>query len=142
MAGVDPIDDHAAAALLPPIDSLNVWSLISGHNLTSPRVEWPITPFGEDTKREGCSVGRVPKWADNALVHKYWHGGRDAAYMADGRYKLLVGKIRQAGWCGQVHPNISTTWNSFETIENCSYPGKLGACSMFSMTKANTTICL
>ena len=46
--------------------------------------------------------------------------------MADGRYKLLVGKIRQAGWCGQVHPNISTTWNSFETIENCSYPGKLG----------------
>ncbi len=37
LAGVDPTDESAAKAKLPPIDSLNMWPLISGENLTSPR---------------------------------------------------------------------------------------------------------
>ena len=43
-------------------------------------------------------------------------------------WKLLVGDVRQAGWCGQVHPNASSPWDSFETIEHCTVPsrGKLG----------------
>ena len=76
---------------MPPIDSLNVWSLISGQNLTSPRVEWPITPFAEDTKR-GCQSGLI------ALVRKCWHGGRDAAYLVDGRYKLRKDKTSWLVW--------------------------------------------
>ena len=43
LAGVDPTDEKAAEAKLPPIDSLNVWPLISGQNTTSPRTDIPIT---------------------------------------------------------------------------------------------------
>jgi arylsulfatase B len=39
LAGVDPTDTRAAAAGLPPIDSLNLWPLLSGANPTSPRTE-------------------------------------------------------------------------------------------------------
>ena len=43
LAGVDPTDERAAAAKLPPIDSLNMWPLISGQNSTSPRTDVPIS---------------------------------------------------------------------------------------------------
>ena len=43
LAGVDPIDDRAAKANLPPIDSLSVWPLISGQNSSSPRMDIPIS---------------------------------------------------------------------------------------------------
>jgi arylsulfatase A-like enzyme len=43
LAGVDPTDYVAAAGKLPPIDSLNVWPLISGQNSTSPRTEIPVS---------------------------------------------------------------------------------------------------
>ena len=94
LAGVPPHDARAAAAGLPPIDSHNVWPLITGDNATSPRYEWPITPMGEDLAR--CDTGG------------------DAAYMAEGRYKLIYGKIMQSGWCGQVHPNVTAPWDSFD----------------------------
>ena len=42
LAGVDPADAKAAAAGLPPIDSLDLWPLITGANSTSPRTEVPI----------------------------------------------------------------------------------------------------
>ena len=42
LAGVDPTDTQAATANLPPIDSLNMWPLISGQNVTSPHVDIPI----------------------------------------------------------------------------------------------------
>ena len=41
LAGVDPTDERAAKANLPPIDSMNMWPLISGQNSTSPRVDIP-----------------------------------------------------------------------------------------------------
>ena len=43
LAGVDPTDTQAAKANLPPIDSLNMWPLISGQNSISPRVDIPIS---------------------------------------------------------------------------------------------------
>ena len=43
LAGVDPTDTAAAKANLPPIDSLNMWPLISGQNSTSPRVDIPVS---------------------------------------------------------------------------------------------------
>lgn len=46
------------------------------------------------------------------------HGG-DAAYVSY-PYKLLVGLVRQNGWPGQVHPNASNVWDSFEDVANCS----------------------
>ena len=43
LAGVDPTDEEAAKAKLPPIDSLDVWPLISGQNTTSPRTDIPTS---------------------------------------------------------------------------------------------------
>ena len=43
LAGVDPTDFQAGKASLPPIDSLNMWPLISGQNSTSPRLDVPIS---------------------------------------------------------------------------------------------------
>ena len=43
LAGVDPTDERAAKAKLPPIDSLNMWPLISGQNSTSPRTDITLT---------------------------------------------------------------------------------------------------
>jgi arylsulfatase I/J len=37
IAGLDPTDHWAAESGLPPIDSLNVWPMLSGKNVTSPR---------------------------------------------------------------------------------------------------------
>jgi hypothetical protein len=73
-------------------------------NSTSPRDEWPITPFGEDLKREDC--------------------GGDAAYMAEGRYKLIVGRVYQSGWNGQFHPNVSQPWDTFDKASTayCTLP--------------------
>lgn len=42
LAGVDPEDPKAKAAGLPPIDSLDMWPLLSGQNATSPRTEYFI----------------------------------------------------------------------------------------------------
>ena len=51
LAGVSAVDMKAAGATppLPPVDSINLWPLISGNVTASPRVEWALTPFGEDT---------------------------------------------------------------------------------------------
>jgi len=43
LAGVDPTDTKAAAANLPPVDSMDMWPLISGQNSTSPRVDIPVS---------------------------------------------------------------------------------------------------
>ena len=45
LAGVDPTDKKAAKAKLPPIDSMNMWPLISGENSTSPRTDIPVSNF-------------------------------------------------------------------------------------------------
>jgi len=39
LAGVDPTDEKAAKANLPPIDSLNMWPYLSGQVDASPRKE-------------------------------------------------------------------------------------------------------
>ena len=62
LAGVDPADEKASAANLPPIDSLNVWPLISGQNLTSPRTDIPVsntTLIGGDYKILTGTVGHA-----------------------------------------------------------------------------------
>ena len=39
LAGVDPTDEKAAAAGLPPVEGFDLWPLLSGANSTSPRTE-------------------------------------------------------------------------------------------------------
>jgi len=43
IAGVDPTDHWAADSGLPPIDSLDVWPMLSGQNFTSPRESILVT---------------------------------------------------------------------------------------------------
>ena len=43
LAGVDPKDEAAAAAKLPPVDSLDMWPLVSGQTSTSPRTDIHIS---------------------------------------------------------------------------------------------------
>jgi arylsulfatase A-like enzyme len=52
LAGVDPTDEWAARSGLPPIDSLNMWPLLSGSTTSSPRQHFLVT--------------------ENALVHGQW----------------------------------------------------------------------
>ena len=42
MAGVDPTDEAAAKAKLPPVDSMNMWPYISGKTDESPRKDVPV----------------------------------------------------------------------------------------------------
>ena len=71
LAGVaDPTDHEAAAAGLPPIDSLDLWPLLSGANRTSPRRELPIgdtsalLPHGDGR----TLVGGLIRWPHKLLV--------------------------------------------------------------------------
>ena len=93
LAGASP-DDGA----VPAVDSLDVWEAIAGDG-ASPRVEWVQTPLGENATRAT-------------------HGG-DACYFSK-PYKLLVGSVRQNGWPGQVHPNVSVAWDSFADVLDCA----------------------
>ena len=43
IAGVNQVDEKAAKAKLPPVDSYNMWPLISGQTTTSPRTEIPAS---------------------------------------------------------------------------------------------------
>ena len=61
LAGVDATDARAAAANLPPVDSMDMWPLLSGQNTTSPRMDVPIsneTLISGDYK---ILVGDVPQ---------------------------------------------------------------------------------
>ena len=51
-------DARAAAAGLPPLDSLDLWPLLSGANATSPRVEVPLGPAALVTARWKLLLGR------------------------------------------------------------------------------------
>ena len=89
LAGVDPTDERAAAAGLPPIDGLDVWPLISGANATSPRT---ILAVGSDGVEANLPAGtRV-----------------QAVIRADG-YKLMIGETGQNIWQGEYYPNASTS---------------------------------
>jgi len=62
VAGVpDPTADPVAAAGgIPPIDGLDMWPLISGNNLTSPRTEIPVTRNALISGQYKYLVGQLP----------------------------------------------------------------------------------
>ena len=72
LAGVDPTDRWAAASGLPPIDSLDMWPLLSGRNATSPRTsvlvtrdllvhqEWKLVRGGTDMVEAAWGGVRYP----------------------------------------------------------------------------------
>jgi arylsulfatase I/J len=101
LAGVDAFDARAAAAGLPPIDSLNLWPLLSGANATSPRTEIVL---GIPTISSALSIGD-PYLGVQGLIR------------ADG-YKLLIGQTHQNVWTSAHYPNASTKWAN--TAADCA----------------------
>jgi len=92
LAGVDPTDHRAEQAGLPPIDSFNMWPMLSGQNSTSPRTEIPLGHVG--------SID-LPLAADaNTTVQG----------LIQGDWKLLIGNVYQSIWQGPLYPNASTAW--------------------------------
>ena len=91
LAGVDMTDKRAAAANLPPVDSLDMWPLISGETTTSPRTEIH------------ASV--------NALI--------------SGDFKILAGKMEQAGWTGPQYPNNTNPSGGIDASVDCGSIGCL-----------------
>jgi arylsulfatase I/J len=91
IAGVDPVDKKAAAANLPPVDSLNMWPLISGESPTSPRTDI------------------------YASIHA----------MISGDYKILLGRMEQAGWTGPQYPNQTNPNGGISASVNCGDTGCL-----------------
>lgn len=82
LAGVKHLTDTRAARFsMPPIDSMNMWPLISGVNATSPRTEIPL------------SVGP----------------GVTSAAVIRGRYKVIRGRTGASYFSGPRHPNASAT---------------------------------
>ena len=49
------------------------------------------------------------------------------------RYKVILGDVRQAGWCGQVHPNVSLPWDSFGTVLKCTDASRGKPCCLFDV---------
>ena len=99
LAGVDPTDHRAAAAGLPPIDSLNMWPLISGANSTSPRTE---IVAGSDSSE--CNFG---------------NGTTVQALVRSDGWKLIIGSLGQNVWSGPISPN-GTQWD--DVPYHCGIP--------------------
>jgi len=104
LAGVDPTDERAAAAGLPPVDGLNVWPVLSGANKTSGR-RLQFLGSSDDSPDKG-----------NTIV-------QGVIRVADG-YKLLLGDNNPAFWQGPTFPNASSLGNF--TNLSCGDPDATG----------------
>ena len=85
LAGLDPADVKAATSQprLPPVDSKDLWPLISGANDTSPHAELPVSP--------------------DVLIH---------FVSRNSTLKLITGVVGgNAGWMGPTYPNASSPDN-------------------------------
>eukprot|EP00054_Salpingoeca_dolichothecata_P026650 m.191866 g.191866 ORF g.191866 m.191866 type:complete len:326 (-) comp25724_c0_seq10:103-1080(-) len=94
LAGVDPTDQKAKAAGLPPIDSLNMWPLVSGQNMTSPRTIIPLGTPGSHPMVVGDSPEVTVRGTAGALIV--------------GDYKIIVGTVCNSVWGGLYYPNATT----------------------------------
>ena len=96
LAGQDPTDTVAAASGLPPVDSLDVWPMLSGVNMTSPRENVGIIVTKE------------------LLVLGNW------------KYALPGTKMIESQWGGPAYPNASTATDPIsEHSFNCPPTGCL-----------------
>jgi arylsulfatase I/J len=91
LAGVDPTDKKAAAAGLPPHDSINMWPLLSGQVTTSPRKE--------------LELGSAHMNHHTTVAGLIW-----------GQHKILTGKVTSPFWTGPVYPNTTVTPGGKGTI--------------------------
>jgi hypothetical protein len=109
IAGLDATDKEAAAAGLPPLDSVDQWAYLSGASATAPRTTLPI----------GSTGNPHDTWASKNDVQV--HGFIEAT---DGKlWKLLVGGITNNIWQGPEYPNATTAKqvDSNTLIHDCGF---------------------
>ena len=164
LAGVSIVDEPAQRAGLPPVDSLDLWPMLSGQNLTSPRKEILFTPLkglqppptpdmlddfdgpvahwveqlsGEEQTPPACDPWAVNGPRCDALNSH----GNDLLdpMMISGRYKLMLGVVDQCWWQGPQYPNGSVTWDTHATWVNCTTASKK-AC-LFDIIADPTGVC-
>lgn len=103
LAGVDPFDHKANTSIppLPPVDSLDMWPLISGQtDGASPRTEVPVT--------------------QGVLLH--FNGSSSAGPI----WKLMIGSHQAAGWMSPTYPNSTSPANDpFQQTYDCGATGCL-----------------
>lgn len=105
LAGVDPHDDRAAAAGLPPVNGLDVWPVLSGANASSGR-RMQFLGSSDGTPGVGATVVQ-------------------GVIRAQDGYKLLLGDVNPAFWQGPTFPNASSGGN-FSSLA-CGDPEAKGA---------------
>ena len=136
LAGVDPTDHAAAAAGLPPIDSANLWPLLSqGSDLHTapPRSEVVI---GETTALSPNGDGRT--LVGGLLQQEGPHGGGEVATGGQKLYKLLLGApdrkftIDQYVRTGPSWPNASSRLVPLSHFKTCGRDAVSGC--LFELT--------
>eukprot|EP00937_MAST-01D_sp_MAST-1D-sp2_P004148 g4148.t1 len=115
IAGGDPTDHRAAAAGLPPIDSVNHWPHLTGRSSVPPRTHIPLGSCADAPDADAfCQTRGHQQTTVNSVV----------AYLGEGEqralWKLLVGRIPLGGWTGPKYPN--GTGASTPTV-GCGTPG-------------------
>ena len=145
-AGVDPTDHRAAAAGLPPIDSVDHSAMIMGTNLSHARLELPIGTEPRASTNAGAkpcgsyhpSSDRWSRRMNRALGrHGYplmFQGGGPPPAANDtcttlsgliwdegkaGLWKLLTGDVQQDMFTGPHYPNSSTDEVSNNFVGHC-----------------------
>ena len=122
LAGAETTDHRAAAAGLPPVDSINLWPYLSGKVSHSPRRQVQI---GSTTCEQPAKPGCINKWGwgdVRTVVQGLIEDRGDA-----GVWKLLIGRNPMNGWQGPYYPNKTTpahAW-SFNEVYDCGETGCL-----------------
>lgn len=81
LAGIDPTDKRAEKAGLPPIDSLNMWPMISGQNSTSPRTQIHVdnyTLIDGDYKLFNGTILQFASWGGSIFPNATSNGSLQA----------------------------------------------------------------
>lgn len=99
LAGVDPTDERATAHDLPPIDSVDQSGILLGTASSSLRVD--IVLGGVLTKGSNSNPRAI-------ISSRAGVAGESAAATPPKLYKLLLGSIPFATWCGPRYPNASS----------------------------------
>jgi len=97
LAGADPTDHAAAAAGLPPVDSINLWPYLSGETATSPRKRIPI---GSTTCEGGFTEGCINQWGWGNV--KTIVQGLIEDRGSEGIWKFMTGANPMNGWQGPL----------------------------------------
>ena len=102
LAGVDPADEPARAANLPPVDGVDVWPYLSGAAPASPRTEvWKAASSAGI--REGQAVMQALTNVSSGL-------------------QLVVDKVPYSCWSGPHSPNASAACTGNQVLD-CGRPG-------------------